>query len=202
MSLTWLKKHPEYKTTLTNKLQKHEASLNANKFKDLYAELSTMPNVTSAFTELLLKANINPLMYMNYIPQHYLYASDVYINFEPLKHFDSIDEGAFAFSGIKEINVNVPVIFFGAFSRCKKLEIVTLPTIRTIDMEAFYMCENLTQLWVGKSLVEITKDAFEGCNSLTDIFYEGTQEDWDKIYIHPRNTEILDATVHFNSIVK
>ena len=82
------------------------------------------------------------------------------------------------------------------------LLLMTLPTIRTIDMEAFYMCENLTQLWVGKSLVEITKDAFEGCNSLTDIFYEGTQEDWDKIYIHPRNTEILDATVHFNSIVK
>ena len=35
MSLTWLKKHPQYETILTNKLQKYEASLNANKFKDL-----------------------------------------------------------------------------------------------------------------------------------------------------------------------
>lgn len=202
MSLNWLKKHPEYKSLLTNNLQKHESSLNENKFKDLYAEFNNMPNITSALTELLLKANIDPLMYMNYIPQHYLYASDVYINFEPLKHFDTIEEEAFAFSDIKEVNINVSVIFYGAFSHCKNLEIVTLPTIRTIDMEAFYRCENLTQLWVGKPLVEITRDAFDGCVSLTDIFYEGTQEEWDKIHIDPSNIEILDAHVHFNSIVK
>ena len=75
MSLTWLKKHPQYETILTNKLQKYEASLNANKFKDLYAEFSTMPNVTSSFTELLLKANIDPLIYMNYITQYKIWST-------------------------------------------------------------------------------------------------------------------------------
>ncbi len=202
MSLSWLKKHPQYKDTLTSKLQRYKSYINNYKFRDLYARFSAVPNVTSALTELLLKVNIDPLIYMDYIPQYYLYASNIYINFEPLKHFNSIDEEAFAFNDVKEINIDVSVILFGAFSHCKKLEIVTLPTIRAIDMEAFYMCENLTQLWVGKSLFKITQDAFEGCNSLTDIFYEGTQEDWNKITVDLGNTAILNANVHFNSIVK
>ncbi len=202
MSLDWLKKHPEYKIDFINKLQKYKSYINAHKFGTIYTEIKQIPYMVTAFTELLLKADIDPLIYMNYIPQYYLHKSDVYINFEPLKHFDTIDKEAFSFSNVKEININVPIIYSDAFSYCKKLEIVTLPTIITINDEVFEGCENLTQLWVGKSLLLIKKYAFSGCDSLTDIFYEGTQEDWNKIAIDSSNTVILNATIHFNSIVK
>lgn len=178
MSLDLSKAIKEHKTVFTNILQKHAASLNAYKFKDLYADLMVIPTtLVPMFTELLLKAGINPLRYMNYIPQFYLYSSDIYIKFNSFKDFDYIEEEAFAFSDIEEININVPVIHFCAFSGCKKLKIATLPTIKSIGIGAFNGCKKLTQLWIGKSLVEIKINAFNGCNSLTDIFYEGTQED-------------------------
>ena len=40
---------------------------------------------------------------------------------------------------------------------------------------------------------------FEDCSALTDVYYTGTQEQWNKIEIDDTNEDLLNATIHFNS---
>jgi hypothetical protein len=41
--------------------------------------------------------------------------------------------------------------------------------------------------------------AFDCCDSLTDVYYQGTQEQWDEIYIEEGNWPLLSATIHYNA---
>ena len=57
----------------------------------------------------------------------------------------------------------------------------------------------LLQLYLPKTLSKIDENAFEGNNDLTDIYYNGTKEQWDKIQIANKNDELRFATIHFNA---
>jgi len=41
--------------------------------------------------------------------------------------------------------------------------------------------------------------AFSYCSSLTTIYYTGTAEDWDKIYIGNGNEDLTAATIYYYS---
>ena len=77
-----------------------------------------------------------------------------------------------------------------------------------------------------KRVKEIKRNAFAGCDSLEDVYYEGTREEWEKIVIYkgkrviemgnlipgtpvcevvddyekhdPGNDALLKANIHFN----
>ena len=90
----------------------------------------------------------------------------------------------------------------------------------------FAGCTNLERITIPVSIRKIAEGTFTGCESLTDVYYEGSYEDWKKIEISngkrevkfggtipgtpiqqllddrliylPGNEALLRATVHFN----
>lgn len=74
--------------------------------------------------------------------------------------------------------------------------------VTRIGNEAFNSCYNLESLTIPKSITEIGDRAFYKTGIydngvVNDIYYNGSQEDWDKIIIGNENE--LDVTIHFNS---
>ncbi len=42
------------------------------------------------------------------------------------------------------------------------------------------------------------QNAFNGC-AITDVYYEGTEEQWNAISIASGNTPLIEVTIHFSS---
>ena len=84
-----------------------------------------------------------------------------------------------------------------AFEDCKTLKQVVLPeSLETIGAGVFKGCEGLQSVVMFDSVSSIGRDAFEGCTSLTDIYYCGSEAQWNKIYFY---SPIPDGvTVHYN----
>lgn len=58
-----------------------------------------------------------------------------------------------------------------AFSSCRSLKNITLPTtLTTIRYNAFYNCNSLMSIVLPSSLMTIESDAFSGCNKLYEIY--------------------------------
>lgn len=68
--------------------------------------------------------------------------------------------------------------------------------VTIIGENAFNLLENLTSVTIPNSIESIEKKAFNGCSSLTDIYYNGTIEQWNEITIDSDNAEINNATIH------
>ena len=49
---------------------------------------------------------------------------------------------------------------------------------------AFRGCKNLRRITIPKGVRRIGKDVFAGCDSLEDVYYEGTIEEWEKVEIY------------------
>ena len=69
--------------------------------------------------------------------------------------------------------------------------------VTSIGDSAFENCENLSSIKIPNGIASIGAYAFDGCYSLTDVYYDGTEEDWDKITIGTNNDPLLNATIHF-----
>ncbi len=94
---------------------------------------------------------------------------------------------------------NIKRIGAKAFAYCEFLETVTLPdTLETVGAEAFRECGNLQSVIIGKGAANIEKDAFAKCYNLFNVYYMGTEEQWDQIIIGSNNSSLLNATIHFN----
>ncbi|MBQ8575300.1 MAG: leucine-rich repeat protein [Clostridia bacterium] len=87
-----------------------------------------------------------------------------------------------------------------AFGFNKNLTKISIPEgVTEITTEAFYECVNLTNVTIPNSITNINMYAFEGCNNLADVYYNGTQAQWNKINIKEGNDPLINATMHFNT---
>ena len=90
----------------------------------------------------------------------------------------------------------------GVFSGCTSLESVTIPnSVTSIGEQAFYGNTHLTSAVLGMSIETIGAYAFSGCENLKDIYYCGTEADWNKISISNGNQQLTAATIHYNSVI-
>lgn len=90
------------------------------------------------------------------------------------------------------------------FANCTSLESICLPkNLRVIEGSGFEGCYNLKSIVMPRTVKTIGQGAFSMCNQLTEIYYEGSEEDWDKIVISKENdtlTRLKDwGQIHFNS---
>lgn len=73
-------------------------------------------------------------------------------------------------------------------------------SVTCIDEGAFYGCTELQSITIPDSVTSIGESAFEKCDSLKDVYYSGTQEQWNAITVGKFNENLLNAAVHFPMI--
>lgn len=113
---------------------------------------------------------------------------------------------AFAGSGITEIYIPDSVslestyemptskIFYG----CKNLKTVVLgKNVTNCPTGIFGDCESLEIIVILGKLTKISTSAFYNCTSLSDVYYVGTEEEWNTIDIEIDNADIVNANKHF-----
>ena len=80
----------------------------------------------------------------------------------------------------------------------KLVEDLTIPEcVTSIGASTFVNCENLTSVTIPDSITVIGSSAFRGCSSLTDVYYNGTEKQWNEIAIGVSNDPLLNANIHF-----
>ena len=93
---------------------------------------------------------------------------------------------------------SVTCIDDGAFYGCTDMESITIPDgVTSIGDSAFYMCLRLKSITIPDSVTRIAIHAFAYCDSLTDVYYGGTEEQWNEIVIETCNAKLLNANIHF-----
>ena len=108
-------------------------------------------------------------------------------------------------SGLTSITIPDSVTSIGesVFQACTSLTSVTIGNgLTSIDDYAFYHCRSLTSITIPDGIISIGYDAFFDCSSLTDVYYSGSEEQWQAINIDSENNNnenLINATVHYNS---
>ncbi len=113
----------------------------------------------------------------------------------------SIGAGAFHYCGdlyTVTIPDSVQYIGVGAFGECHHLSVVNTGNgVTKIDTGAFVECDELVSVTISNCIETIGDGAFYNCVNLTDVYYDGTEDDWNKISIGSYNECLLNATIHF-----
>lgn len=78
----------------------------------------------------------------------------------------------------------------------KQKEYVIPQGVTTIWYNDFANC---SKLYIPYSVKTIEEDAFYYSTNITDIYYEGSEADWEAILIGKDYNHLTDATIHFNS---
>lgn len=101
---------------------------------------------------------------------------------------------------VVEIEDGVTNIGAYAFSMCKGLIRVEIPdSVASIDKHAFSQCTNLTEITIPAGVTAIGDGALSGCTNLKDIYYGGTEEQWNQAIASSALTDTPNVTVHFGT---
>ena len=112
--------------------------------------------------------------------------------------------GANAFKGcigLTKVTISDGVQTIGdyAFRQCTGLSVINIPdSVTTLSQRAFGGCTALTKAYIGSGVTTIGTQVFQNDNKLTDIYYNGTEEQWNAITIDETNTVLNNAAKHFN----
>jgi hypothetical protein len=124
-----------------------------------------------------------------------------------------IGEDAFADTAYynNEANWENQVLYIGNHLIRAKADISGTYTVKagtkTISGDAFSKYDdngdyasagNLTSVIIPESVISIGDCAFNGCKSLTDVYYTGSKEDWAEIRFASGNEWLANVTIHYN----
>lgn len=115
----------------------------------------------------------------------------------------SIGSDAFSYcTSLTSITIpdSVTTIGHAAFYKCTSLTSATLlGAVTSIDGSTFNFCSSLASVTLPDSITSIKGYAFSSCTSLQDVYYQGSQEQWESILVDEGNDALKNATIHYNS---
>lgn len=173
----------------------------------------------SELTEIFEEAGIDPLYYMNDIPYMYHFKSDLPKTYS-IGNIDTIDAWAFAYTtGIETLDIS-SVRYIGEYTfSTSSIKVVDIPgsvkeiqpnTFENSDLvnavvnegttqilnSAFANCQDLTDIWLPKSLTYISASAFFDCEKLRNIYYNNTSDNFSKLNFNYKMTGSEMVDVH------
>ena len=91
---------------------------------------------------------------------------------------------------------------------CKKILFNGKPMTKVVlsgnitEVKDYTFCNftDLKQVVISKSTVRIGRNAFDNCDMLNDVYYVGTESEWNSISVGAYNDNLLNATKHYNFV--
>ena len=114
--------------------------------------------------------------------------------------------GDASFDGCESLaSISIPstvtAIGKSAFGGCESLKSIIIPdSVTTLGVGVFQCCSELKSVIIPESVTTIGEKAFFDCTSLTDIYYKGTEEQWNELIINVENSELFNVTIHCNYV--
>lgn len=175
----------EYSPKVLELIKKFSNYIDNNDFEQLYYYVSEnryayygtaiSSKDIGEITQLFYNAGIDPLIYMNHIPDCYLCEAP-YASFKIPSHIEFIGEFAFAV--------------------CTNLSEMFIPDkITKIKVGTFRACKNLTKISLPGGLTDIYNEAFEFCDNLKEVEFRGTKEQFKSIKFNAFNGALLNAKI-------
>lgn len=116
----------------------------------------------------------------------------------------SIEYGAFqGCTSLTAVTIPGSVTSFSlyVFENCSSLESVTILRGVTSIRYAFKGCSSLKSIIIPASIRNIYDGDFYGCSSLSDVYYGGTEKQWNNVYnshlASGAGSPLRSATIHF-----
>ncbi len=102
-------------------------------------------------------------------------------------------------SGNAVVPENVDTLALGAFANCTALNKIILPdAVTQIPDYAFYGCSAVDTIVLGGGIQSVGMGAFYGCSGLKNIYFKGTEAEWNAITIGAHNELPENTTIHYN----
>ena len=90
-----------------------------------------------------------------------------------------------------------------SFSTCRNLKNVVFgKKVKTIEGYAFYNCMNLESVTFTTAITTIKPMAFDYCKKISNVYYYGTEYEWNSINIGGNNSYLKNATIHLGATKK
>jgi len=116
----------------------------------------------------------------------------------------SIGESAFEdCTALTNITIPDSVTSIGgwAYVSCESLTNIAIPdSVTIIDEGTFEDCKSLASITIPNSVTSIGEWAFFYCNNLKDVYYTGSEADWEKISVGSYNSCLTNSTIHYNYV--
>ncbi|SDL27023.1 Leucine rich repeat-containing protein [Sarcina sp. DSM 11001] len=69
--------------------------------------------------------------------------------------------------------------------------------VTSIGKNAFYWCRQLEDVTIPESMTKIGEYAFDGCAGLTNVYFAGSEGQWNRIDIGKSNSRLLNANIQY-----
>ncbi|MBP5445997.1 MAG: leucine-rich repeat domain-containing protein [Acholeplasmatales bacterium] len=115
--------------------------------------------------------------------------------------YTEVGNYAFSNSSLTSITFSSQTTKIGgsAFSNNTKLQTIVIPdSVTEIGNYAFYGCTALTKVVLGPSIETIGYGMFNNISGNIDVFYKGSQEDFNDITIGSNNTKLTDNVYYYS----
>lgn len=112
----------------------------------------------------------------------------------------TLDNGTLTISGTGPMRYNQSVFSAPWYGQHETITSVVIDNgVTSIGNWIFFDCTNLTSVTIPNSVTRIDRAAFYNCSAIKDVYFTGTETQWNSIRYGAYNSHLFSATIHYNS---